>query len=78
LSKSGCDGNACDAAGKQNRLDAQAAGNASTALFVAGGALVAGGIVMYVVGGDRMPSAALRAAPLVGGGTVGVSLRGGF
>lgn len=79
LSERSCEGNACDPAGKQNRLDAQAAGNASTALFVAGGALVTGGAIMYFVGGDPTPNAAaLRALPLVGGATWGMALRGGF
>jgi len=44
---------------------AGAIGNASTALFIAGGALVAGGIVMVVVGGRAKERGALRVTPAV-------------
>jgi hypothetical protein len=67
-SKSGCDGNVCDATGKQERLDAIAAGNRATAAMVIGGALVATGAVLFLVGRREGPSAeatALRVAPVI-------------
>jgi hypothetical protein len=43
----GCQGNQCTAAAAEIRKDAQAAGNASTIAFIAGGALLAGGVVLF-------------------------------
>jgi hypothetical protein len=54
-------------------------GNASTALFVVGGAMVAGGVVMWVVGrpkqGERAAAARLVLVSMMTaeGGTVGLS-----
>lgn len=52
-SKAGCDGDACDPAAKQQRLDARSAGNWSTVLFAVGGVLVAGGTTMFVLGRSK-------------------------
>ena len=50
-SKSGCDGDVCyDPVAKQARLDARSDGNASTVSFIAGGALLAGGVTMILLG----------------------------
>jgi hypothetical protein len=83
-SKSGCYGDMCLPAAKQDRLDARSAGNLATIGFVAGGALTAAGVVMYIVG--RRPPAAstaseprtIEAVPLAGGDTLGAALRGSF
>jgi hypothetical protein len=67
-SKSGCDGNVCDAAGKQARLDAISAGNKATVAMVIGGALVATGTVLFLVGrgqGAASERTAVRIAPAV-------------
>lgn len=74
-----CVNDVCDATGRQTRLDARSAGNVSTALFAVGGILVAGGIVLVVLGKpheDAKP--ALAAAPLVAPGGGGLSLNGSF
>src|SRR6185436_14511396 len=52
-SKAGCDGDACDPAAKQKRLDARSAGNWSTVAFAVGGALVAGGTALFVLGRSK-------------------------
>lgn len=59
---SGCVDNACPPDAKQARLDAIKAANTATVAFVAGGALVAGGITLLVVGsehGEARPQARL-------------------
>ena len=76
-----CEVDKCDATGKQARLEAINAGNTSTALFVVGGLLTAGGVVLYILGappsaGDAKP--AVTAAPLLGPGTAGAALSGRF
>jgi hypothetical protein len=43
----GCDANECEPRAAEIRKDAQAAGNASTVAFIAGGALLAGGVVLF-------------------------------
>jgi len=79
----GCDAdNVCTNA--QARRDAQGMANASTISFVAGTALVAGGVVLFLTsGGDGKPSAssaatAWEAAPMFGAGAGGISLRKGW
>ena len=52
-SKAGCDGNACYPDAKQKRLDAISAGNWSTLAFAVGGALVAGGAALFVLGRSK-------------------------
>lgn len=49
-SKAGCFGNICTAQGTQDRWDAHDAGNLATYGFIAGGALVVGGAMMYLFG----------------------------
>lgn len=73
-SKDDCDGNACGPAGKADRNDARSAGNVSTVAFIAGGALLATGVTLFVIGApeERAPGVAVRGSPL------GVSLRGVF
>lgn len=68
-SKSGCQGNACDAPATQSRLDAITAGNRATVAFAVGGALVAGGVTMFLVGRPAAGSGGTaRFAPVVGPG----------
>ena len=76
-----CIDDRCDGAGKQLRLDAISAGNTSTALFVVGGLLVAGGAALFIVGGPlggAQQKPAVAAAPLVGPGSAGLGFRGRF
>ena len=79
-----CTGDACNATGKQARLDAISAGNVSTALVVVGGALVAGGVVLFIVGGSPSsssssePKPVVAATPMVGPNSAGLSLSGRF
>jgi hypothetical protein len=50
-SQPGCVGNTCyDPASKQAFLDAQSAGRVSTAAFITGGALLATGVTLFVIG----------------------------
>jgi len=65
--------------GLEANHDARAAGNVATALFIAGGALVAGGVTLYLVGSASDPSSAsLSVSPLVALGGFGIGARGGF
>jgi hypothetical protein len=76
-----CVSDRCDATGKKIRLDAISAGNTSTALFVVGGVLAAGGVALYILGGssggaDAKPAA--LASPLVSPDTAGLGVSGRF
>ena len=57
--------------------DARSAANLSTIGFVAGGALVATGIILYVTA-PKAERRAVSVAPLVGGGAAGLSLSGRY
>ena len=57
-SRSGCQGDLCDPAGSELRRQALAAGNKATVSFAVAGVLVAGGVVLFVVG--RSSAAAPR------------------
>jgi hypothetical protein len=57
-SKPGCDGDRCTPAATQDRLDARAFGNVATIGFLAGGAVIALGTTLYIVGAP--PAAAVR------------------
>ncbi len=77
-SKGGCTPD-CTAPALASRNDARTAGDISTVAFVAGGALLAGGAAMFLVGRPRSTGAAgLRAAPLVSGRDLGMGLEGAF
>jgi serine/threonine-protein kinase len=72
-----CNGSLCDAAGVAAHDDAVSAGNLSTIAFAVGGALVVGGAVLWLTA----PSAStgdVKVAPVVGPGTMGVSIAGGW
>jgi hypothetical protein len=76
----GCDGASCppDAADKRN--DARDAGNVSTVFFLAGGALVAGGLGLWVFGPEDRETSAPRvsAAPVAAPGGGGLVMRGAW
>ena len=68
-SRTGCRGDLCDAQGAQARLLARKDGNRATVAFAAGGALVAGGLTLFLVGRHSAdPSSAARIVPVVGPG----------
>lgn len=74
-SKDNCAGNRCNQIGFESRESALQAATISTVAFVAGGVLVAGGIVLYLTA----PSAKTRSvavAPLVGAGEAGAGFVG--
>jgi len=77
-----CDAaNICGPAGKALRLEALAAADVATGLVVAGGALAATGATLFVIGLIKINdgnTGALRVAPVVGQGFVGVHLGGAF
>jgi len=68
-----CSGNVCDAQGAAVRHDAVEAGNASTVVFAAGGVLLAGAVVLYVLSPGSEPQTTVRVAPVAGGANVGVA-----
>ncbi|HEX6272859.1 MAG TPA: hypothetical protein VFZ53_07465, partial [Polyangiaceae bacterium] len=71
----GCKQNECTTEAAQIRKDAQAAGNVSTVAFIAGGALLAAGVVVYLTApsSSEKPGAARL---VLGPGSVAV--RGSF
>jgi hypothetical protein len=76
-----CTSTGCYSTGKQFRLDAIDAGNLATIAFAAGGVLVAGGVVLYLLGGPSKVGdtrAAISAAPAIGPGTAGLRFLGRF
>ena len=88
-SKNGCDGDRCSPAATQDRLDARAFGNVATIGFLAGGALIAMGTTIYLVGSPTpasptrtstpaRTSASITASPMVGPGAFGGMLQGNF
>lgn len=66
---------ACDPQGVSGGSDAHGQATVSTIAFVAGGALAATGVVLYLT---RPRSNAVQVAPAVGVNAAGVSLRGAF
>jgi hypothetical protein len=82
-SEAGCAGDVCTAEARQDRLDALDAGRVATVAFAAGGALVATGLTIYLVGGatssrENGVAKALQAAPVPLAGGFGGMLRGNF
>jgi hypothetical protein len=63
--RAGCAGDLCDADGAEIRNSARAAGDVSTALFITGGALLAGGLTLWLLGTD--PRATTAPAARSGG-----------
>ena len=75
-----CDGDVCDAQGARVRRDALTAGDESTVAFIIGGALVATGVVLWVLApSPKQPhTASLRIVPAVGSQSAGVFASGRF
>jgi hypothetical protein len=74
----GPSGNDCPGSSYKTRNDARSAGNLSTAFFVVGGVLAAGGVTLWLVAPrrDAPRSARIHAAPSLGPGFAGVGLHG--
>jgi len=73
-----CTGKLCDPAALPLHDDAVKAGNLSTIAFIAGGALVAGGVVLWLTAPKAAPATGLRVSPLVGSLTGGLTVSGGW
>ncbi len=80
-----CDATGCDDAGFSLRTDARALGNGSTAAFIAGGVLLAGGVVVVLAPRSQKAASGQKARSNGTGAAVtlqitfaGLSLRGGF
>ncbi len=73
-----CLGNVCDAQGYASHSDAVSDGNISTVAFIAGGALVAAGAVLWITAPKSHPASGWRVTPRVGVGEAGLSLEGGW
>ena len=73
-----CVGKACSAQGLQDRNDAVTAGNISTVAFIAGGVLVAGGVVLWLTAKAPSHQVGVRLVPVVGAGSGGLFLDGKF
>jgi hypothetical protein len=72
-----CQGNVCNPTGFQDVTDGKNAGNVSTIAFVAGGALLAGGVVLWLTAPASAPKVgSLAVTPLVERDGGGFSLRG--
>src|ERR1019366_4309896 len=75
---------ACDPQALSLTSSARREATASTIGFVAGGALLAGGVVLFLTAPAHSPQSAgqparrVRLSPLVGAGTTGVALRGAW
>lgn len=77
-SESDCAGNACGPAGMQARLSAISSARGATIATVVGGALVVGGVALYILARPREPGPTLALAPAVDARSAGVALTGVF
>jgi hypothetical protein len=77
-SNSHCKGVLCDQTGVDDRQSARTSATISTATFVAGGVLVAGGLVVILTAPSRPRTQALWVAPAVGAGRSDVVLGGAW
>jgi hypothetical protein len=74
-----CNGNVCDSTGVSTVNQARTDATVSTVGFVAGGALLAGGIVLYLTAPRGVPSTGLMVSPGSGGSSIaGLTLRGAW
>jgi hypothetical protein len=73
-----CSGTECDATGISALSDARSAATVSTIGFIAGGAVLAGGVVLYLVAPRGPSTTGLSVSPGSAGSTAGLSLRGGW
>jgi len=75
-SNGGCKQDDCTAQAAQIRRDAISAGNTSTVLFVAGGVLAAGGIVLWLVAPSSNGGSGVSVSPVAFGAGGGLTLAG--
>lgn len=70
----------CTQPGLDKHAEANRTANASNAAFAIGGAAIVAGVVVFVTapGSKAKKASSLRAEPLLGPGTAGLSLRGAF
>jgi hypothetical protein len=73
-----CNGTVCDAAGVSDLSDAHTAATVSTVAFIAGGAALAGGVVLYLVAPRAPSGTGLQLAPGAAGSVAGLTLGGGW
>jgi hypothetical protein len=73
-----CSGAVCNAAGISDLNDARSKATVSTVGFIAGGALLAGGVVLYLVAPHASSTTGLGVAPGADGSVAGLTLRGGW
>ena len=64
--------------GSPKGQNAATAGTISTVAFVAGGALLAGGAVLFLTGGPAKPKDSIVVGPSADNGGAGVWMRGTF
>ena len=74
----GCNGNDCTAGAAATRRDAISAGNTSTALFVIGGLLLAGGVAAWVFVPPSKHGAGLAVTPVAFASGGGLTMSGGW
>ena len=72
--RQGCAGDRCTPEAAATRDEARAAGNAATALFIAGGALAAGGIALWLLAPEPAAPRAPKIQALAGAGPGGASV----
>jgi hypothetical protein len=75
---SGCSGDNCTKPAASIRSDAISAGNAATALFVVGGVLLAGGVVLWLVSPSAGGNGGVGVTPAAFGSGGGIALSGGW
>lgn len=73
-----CSGTECDVTGISDLGDARTAATVSTIGFIAGGTLLAGGVVLYLVAPRGSPATGLFVVPGSDGSVAGLTLRGGW
>jgi hypothetical protein len=73
-----CSGTVCNATGLADLNDARTKATVSTAGFIAGGALLAGGVVLYLVAPHAASTTGLGVGPGADGSVAGLTLRGGW
>jgi hypothetical protein len=72
----GCDGSTCPPDAAAKRDDARDAGNTSTVFFLAGGALAAGGLGLWLFGPDEKKESSPALSAGVSHDGAGLSMRG--
>lgn len=73
-----CNGSVCNATGISDLNDARTKATVLTVGFIAGGALLAGGVVLYLVAPRAPTRTGLGVGPGADGSVAGLTLRGGW